>query len=126
MSESDTARLANMSERIVNTTVEAEKEEKKQRSQVQTNLVQVRKADDMASTSVDDVAELISPICPCEENKRSKSQCEAYHLSNLAMAYEQKFKMQEEENEKLKNQLGGRIETAKMFDHAVRNILLCL
>ena len=122
MSDSDTARLANMSEKIVNATVEAEEEGKKQRRQVQTNLVQARNTHDMASTCANDVAETIS-----QKNKRSKSQCEAaYQWPNLATIYKQKFKLQREENERLRNQLQDRNLTVQMLEHAVRNILLFL
>ena len=122
MSESDTARLANMSEKIVNTTVEAEQEGKKQRRQVQADPVQVRNAHDIASTCANDVAESIS-----QKNKRSKSQYEAaYQWPNLATIYKQKFKLQQEENEQLRNQLQDRNLTVKMLNHAVRNILLFL
>ena len=126
MSGTETARLADMGERMVHATKEVEGKSRKQR-RVKTCL-EVRNAhecdEENCSTCGINFAKTVrSQIYFSKENKRPKSQRETAFLWQM---YEQKIESLQQENQQLKNQRDGRIETDIMLQHAVSCFTLLL
>ena len=129
MSGTETARLADIGERMGNATKEVEGKSRKQR-RFKTYL-EVRNAHECdvenCNTCGINVAKTVhSQIYFSKENTRPNSPRETAFLWRNFQVYEQKIKSLQQENQQLKSQLDGRIETGIMLQHAVSCFTLLL
>ena len=133
MSGTETVRLADMTKRMDNATKEVEGKSRKQR-RVKT-CPGVRNAhecdEENCNTCGINVAKTVQKhmqkhINLSKENTRPNSQRQTAFLWQNFQVYEQKIKSLQQENQQLKSQLDGRIETDIMLQYAVSCFTLLL